>query len=444
MARIGLICPEMSGHLNPTCALGRELSLRGHRVTYIGFRDGEAHALSAGLDYVPIGERKFPQGAWKQSTEELGKLQGHKAFRFTVERFQNSAEVFLRDLPDVVRDLGLDGLVVDQTSIPGASVADRFELPFVSLACALMVNTEAAIPPAVSPWSYRDTWPARNRNRVGHYLFRRAIRSVTGFVNRQRRSWNLPAYRTLNDAFSRLAQLAQIPQEFDFPRRELPASFHYVGPLHTPESRADVPFPFEKLTGQPLIYASLGTLQNRLGWVFQNIVDACRDLEAQLVLSIGGGQSGALQNVPASAIVVGFAPQLEILKRAALTITHAGMNTTMESLSQGVPLVCLPVTNDQPAVAARVAWTETGLVVPLKKLSQDRLEVAVKTVLEVESFRHRAREMQMAIKRGGGLNRAADIVEAALSTGRPVLSVPAKVRLPKVPATPNASSTSLP
>lgn len=422
MARIGLICPEMSGHLNPTCALGRELALRGHRVTFIGMRDGEDHAASAGLDYHPIGEKEFPRGAWKRATEELGRLKGIRAFRFTVNRYYQSAEVFLRDLPDAMEAVGLDGLVVDQTCMPGATAADKLQLPFVSLACALMMNSEPAIPPMVTPWPYRDTFPARFRNRVGNFLFRRAIRSVPVLVNRHRKRWNLPVYKVQEDAFSRLAQISQVPREFDFPRQFLPETFHYTGPLFASESRADVPFPYERLTGQPLIYASLGTLQNRLGYVFQTIVDATRDLDAQLVLSMGGGHAGTLQNVPASAIVVEFAPQLELLKRADLTITHAGMNTTMESLSQGVPMVCLPVTNDQPAVGARVAWTGSGLVVPLKQLSKDRLNEAIRSVLYQPTFRERARELQSAIQRAGGLTRGADIVETALLTREPVLS----------------------
>lgn len=425
MARIGLICPELSGHLNPTCALGRVLRLRGHDVTYFGLRDGEDHARSAGLDYYPIGEAEFPRGEWKRSTEELGKMHGLKAFHYTVERYRKSAEVFLRDLPDALREFHVDGLVVDQTSTPGAAVADHLDLPFVSLACALMMNSEPSVPPMISPWTYRDTWPARLRNRLGDYLFQKAIRTVPRLVNRHRERWNLRPYKIRNDMFSRLAQIAQVPRAFDFPRRELPSTFHYTGPLHMPESRAEVPFPYEKLTGQPLVYASLGTLQNRLEHVFQAIVDSCRDLDVQLVLSVGGGNSGLLDDVPASTILVEFAPQLELLRRADLTITHAGMNTTMEALSQAVPLVCLPVTNDQPAIAARVAWTQTGRVVPLKKLSTSRLRSAVQRVLQDETYKTQAGRMQAAIQEAGGLSRAADIVETALDTGRPVLEFPA-------------------
>jgi zeaxanthin glucosyltransferase len=36
----------------------------------------------------------------------------------------------------------------------------------------------------------------------------------------------------------------------------------------------------------------MGTLQNRLMWVFRAIAEACAGLEAQLVLALGGGGRG--------------------------------------------------------------------------------------------------------------------------------------------------------
>ena len=73
------------------------------------------------------------------------------------------------------------------------------------------------------------------------------------------------------------------------------------------------------------------------------------------MISLGGGLSpAALGPLAGDPLVVHFAPQLEILTRAALVITHAGLNTVLESLSEGVPLVALPLGNDQPGVAARL------------------------------------------------------------------------------------------
>jgi zeaxanthin glucosyltransferase len=62
------------------------------------------------------------------------------------------------------------------------------------------------------------------------------------------------------------------------------------------------------------------------------------------VLSIGNNlNQNELGTVPANALVVRNAPQIELLKRAILCITHAGLNTTLEALAQGVPMVAIPV-----------------------------------------------------------------------------------------------------
>ena len=123
----------------------------------------------------------------------------------------------------------------------------------------------------------------------------------------------------------------------------------------------------------------MGTLQNRLGHVFQAIAEACRGLDADVVISLGGG--GAAERVgklPGDPIVVPFAPQLELLAKASLTITHAGMNTALETLAHGVPAVAIPVGNDQPGVAARLKWSGAGEFLPLSQLRADRLRTLVR------------------------------------------------------------------
>ena len=77
--------------------------------------------------------------------------------------------------------------------------------------------------------------------------------------------------------------------------------------------------------------------------------------------------------MPGNPIVVPVAPQLDLLSRAALTITHAGLNTVLESLSYGVPMVAIPVGNDQPGVAARIKWRGVGELLALKHLKAAKL-----------------------------------------------------------------------
>jgi zeaxanthin glucosyltransferase len=157
--------------------------------------------------------------------------------------------------------------------------------------------------------------------------------------------------------------------------------------------------------------------------VFENIAQACVGLDAQLVIALGGGSDPeSLPNLPGAPLVVGYAPQLELLKKATLTITHAGINTALESLSNGVPMAAIPIANDQPGVAARIAWTGTGEVITLSKLTSPKLRAAVKQVLSEDSYKQNAVRLQAAIRSAGGVSRAADIVEQVAQTGEPVLA----------------------
>ena len=122
----------------------------------------------------------------------------------------------------------------------------------------------------------------------------------------------------------------------------LPRELHYAGPFVDAGQRPRVEFPWERLDGRPLVYASLGTLQNGSEAIFRTIAEACAGLNVQLVISLGGGLDQAgLERWREIRLWCSYAPQLEILKRAAAVITHAGLNTVLESLAEGVPLVAI-------------------------------------------------------------------------------------------------------
>jgi zeaxanthin glucosyltransferase len=92
--------------------------------------------------------------------------------------------------------------------------------------------------------------------------------------------------------------------------------------------------------------------------------------EVQLVLSIGKNINPEnLGPIPSNSIVVRSAPQIELLKRAALCITHAGLNTSLESLAHGVPMVAIPIGYDQPGTAARIAHHGTGEFIEVDELT---------------------------------------------------------------------------
>jgi MGT family glycosyltransferase len=119
--------------------------------------------------------------------------------------------------------------------------------------------------------------------------------------------------------------------------------------------------------------------------------------------------------LPGRPLVVSYAPQYELLARASLTITHAGLNTVLDSLANGVPLVTVPITYEQPAIARRVELAGAGECISMRRLEPGRLRKAVREVLEWPRYRESARRLADATRAAGGVLGAAEIVEAALA-----------------------------
>ena len=427
MSHIGILCPGAIGHINPMCNLGSELQERGHTVTFLGPPDVGIKVSQTHLDIHEIGATDFPPGSLDAKYGQLGQLSGLAGIKFAITFFQEELKMFFREAPDAIRTLGIDLLLVDQVTTAGGTIADHLNLPFVTVCNALPLNREPGIPPLFTSWKYQSTAFSKFRNQAGTFLLDYLTRSIWNEVVQQRKLWQLPRYKRRNDAYSQLLQIAQLPQELDFPRAKNVPWFYYAGPLKNPKDTEPVgldkqAFSFEVLSSKPLIYASLGTLQSRNWEIFHVIAEACLDIDAQLVISLGNPDADLSKaNFAGNPIVAAFPPHQKLINRATLVITHAG-STAVNCLSAGVPMVAIPITTDQPGMAARVATVGAGEVVPLKQLSVDRLRVAIGKVLENPRYRESAAKMQVAIDQAGGARFAADLVEQLIQTGQPVLN----------------------
>jgi zeaxanthin glucosyltransferase len=89
------------------------------------------------------------------------------------------------------------------------------------------------------------------------------------------------------------------------------------------------------------------------------------------------------------------------------------LNTVLESLSTGVPMIALPITNDQPGVAARIANKNVGVVIPPEQATPEKFVTAIKRVLGDSTFWDNARRMQKVIRSVDGPSVAADILARA-------------------------------
>jgi MGT family glycosyltransferase len=415
--KLGFVSLPLLGHLNPMTALARKLKSRGNEVVFIGVPDIEPIVRAANLNFVPLCEKEYPRGSMVKTWGEVAKLHGLGVIQHTLQQLTPGlTTAVLEHLPTKLAGAGVEALVIDIAHFFIEFVPMHLGIPYVHVWNVLNVDMSGSTPNCLFSWPPDRTPEAIARNERGNEMFGEMLAPVAAaaipYVEKTglQINWSDPTSTT-----SKLAILSQIPKEFDYPNISWPPQFHYTGPFHDDEGRTPIDFPWEKLNGKPLIYASLGTLVNGLEDVYRAILKSVGPLsDFQVVLSVGHNIDLAnLGAIPSNTIVVRSAPQIELLKRATLCITHAGLNTALESLAQGVPMVAVPIGYDQPGVAARVAYHGAGEFVEPKDLTVERLSELIQQVLRDPSYRDKARCFKKVIAETRGLDLAAEVIEKA-------------------------------
>jgi len=405
--KLGFICPNLPGHLNPMTALARQLQERGHDVVFL------YSSSASGLPCVPGPEKD----QINESRPEISKLQGEDALKLGVRLMMSQTEGILKSLPAIVQANRVDALVIDTVHFYAELGAMQLGMPYIHVPAAMHKDYTGNTPLCYYDWPHQTTPSALARNREGVAKFVKLLESVNAGIRAYAESVGLKIdWEDPGSTLSPFATITQVPRAFDFESSHWPSQFHHTGPFHDGKGRQKVDFPWERLTGEPLIYASMGTLMNGRADVFNMIVaGVAKHKDTQLVLSIGDQlDPKQIGPVPGNAIIVKRAPQLELLKQTAVCITHAGLNTVLESLTQGVPQVAIPVSLDQPGVAARIADKKSGVVTSLDKLTAEHLSTLLNEVLNNSTYRSNARKLQKAIAKANGLSVAADLIEESL------------------------------
>jgi zeaxanthin glucosyltransferase len=418
--KIGFISMPLTGHLNPMTALARKLQSRGHQIVFIGVPDAAPTVRAAGLNFVSWCEEEFPAGSCASALAPVAKLHGPAATRWTIagagRAFFQAAS---RHLPRTLVETGVQALVLDTIHMYLEVVPMSLGMPYAHVWAILNIDFSGATPPSVVPGLYEDTPAGRARNlealkKSDNALFGLVQPLAEEYAERAGLTldWSDPAATVSRHA---AAIVSQTPKEFDLPGIPWPPQFLYGGPFFDDAGREPISFPWEKLDSRPLIYASLGTLVNGMASIYQAILAAVgRMPETQVVLAKGNNiELSDLGPIPRNVTVVDKAPQLELLKRSVLSITHAGLNTALESLANGVPMVAIPISYDQPGVATRIAHHGAGEFLEVENLTVDALQELIQRVLRTPAYREKAQYFKDVIARRRGLDIAAEAIELA-------------------------------
>ena len=409
MANFGVLCPPSPSHITGFAAIGRELTPRGHRVTLFNILDTQGIANRERLEFKPLGVQKFPPGFYKRYLASQAASGGLKGIQLALNTAAAEIDMWIDEGVDRVRSTGVDLLLVDKIEFVGSTVAEILKIPFVTVCNACITDRRNPSAPPTG-WPYSDSSFARLRNRAAWGIIDLFMSPLKQRINRHRRVKHLKPIDCLTETSSPYAEIAQQTQEFDYPR--LPNDrFHYIGVFQR-GSEDILSFPFERLNGKPLLYATFGTISRAAPGALQTLCRASGELGMQLVLGLGGtADASDYRGLGEETIVASYAPQRALLKRATLTFCHSGLNTVLESLACGVPVLAIPTDLERQSVAARLVRSGAGEKIHLREISCSLLKELLGRLATEAGYRQNAERIGASIERAGGERRAADIIE---------------------------------
>ena len=265
-------------------------------------------------------------------------------------------------------------------------------------------------------------WRTRLLARIGWAVFGVLRTRLHRTVNQLRTRYGLPALHTSVAAHMAELPLFLVPScpEFDYERRDLPGSVHYVGPClwYPPEDdhlrlgqlREDI----------PAVHVTEGTIHHGEAVVLKAAADGLAELPVEVIMSAGGRDRTALGLgvLPSNVQLHAWMSYTLMLPRMAAVVTTGGSGTVLAALLAGVPLVVVPVAWDQPENAQRVVEAGAGLRLSPRKCTPGRLRAAVEQVLSDPSYGVEARRLGSKLRELGGPCRAAALLETLASSKR--------------------------
>lgn len=377
MSRYLFVVPPLTGHINPTVAVGGELRRRGHEVAWVG-HPGTLRAL------LPDGSRVFPalddvleQGI-QQARQRWLELKGIAVLKFLWEEFLIPlGHAMIPGVRAAVADFVPDVIIADQQALAGAVVARETGIPWV---------TSASTPAEL-------VRPLQTMPKVEEWI-RRQLASLVGSDEDIR--------------FSDRLVLAFTSREL-VGAQEFPAHFVFTGPAlgHRPD-RADFPWTW-LADGQQRVLVSLGTLNGAAGQrFFGEVVEAVAEMKVQVVMVAPPDAVRAPSNV----LVAERVPQLALMNHVDAVISHGGHNTVCEALAHGLPLVVTPIRDDQPIIAQQVVSAGAGVRLKYTRVRAGEIRSALESVLHTPDYAANARRVQESFRAAGGASAAADHLEA--------------------------------
>jgi MGT family glycosyltransferase len=393
--RLLIISPDYLSHFLPMSAIAAAWKADGGDLTVATGRSIRDHVQAAGLDWRELrmsrGSNAGISGDGSPDDDLRPFFAATRLGMVPTLRYQADQrdtdllwepETVARATIDVVDEVAPDAIVVDHLAFAATLGLRAAAIPFTSFVpghpTQLPVNDEV--------YGHPTRWPSAISAPPDELAELR--RCCTGVTARFTDRYNAvvqqlaPSTPTVDDAFRVHGDdvLFNSAPALADPARTLPMRHALLGSCVRPE-RPDRRTEHWLAADEPFVYVSFGTFLSRRDDVLASVVATLRERDVRVALATGAARFNVLGPLPSSWLVAPSLPQVALLARAAAAVTHGGNNSVTECLTAGVPMVVLPLSTDQFAIAADLEDVEAATAIDPNAPCRDRLHDALDETL---------------------------------------------------------------
>ena len=412
MLSILLAASVADGHVAPMLGVAAHLTAGGHRVRFLtGHRFADA-VRGAGAEFIP-----WPEGAQIDHRDAIASARADGDRRAgTKGMVRNIERIFIAPAQDQYQALRAaidaertDAVLTEFTVVGAAALALSREPRPPIVACGILPLGLTSVDTA--PWGLgilpRDDLIGRTRNRflnlmAKHVILRKPQSQVEQFV-RVATGADLGVY--FMDWAVHANHFAQFTVSgFEYPRRDLPRTVSFVGPVSRVSRPAALPDWWHDLDdGRPIVHVSQGTIANDPSELILPTLRGLADRDVLVIVTTGGAPLEALGALPQNARAAEFISYDDLMPRADVFVTNGGYGGLHFALAHGVPMVVAGDTEDKAETTRRVEWSRTGVNLKAARPTDEGVARAVDEVLTDPSYRTRAQVLQAEIADAPGV-----------------------------------------
>ncbi|MBQ7358587.1 MAG: glucosyltransferase [Lachnospiraceae bacterium] len=383
MSKIVFFCIPAHGHTNPTLGVVKELVERGHEVLYYSYEPFRSKIEGVGARFVPCDKYDAELSLDPKDAHKVGKdlaLSTKLLVDTTLSLDDMVCEEMMKLKPDCI--------VADSMAVWGKAVALKLGIPFISSTTTFAFNQHSS---KIMKQGLGDLF--------GMLL---SMPKIGKDIKRlQDKGYPITNILDIIQNDNNTNTIVYTSPEFQPCAETFSDKYAFVGPSIRPVESSIVK---EK---EKLVYISMGTVNNNMISLYKNCIEALKDTDYQVIMSVGEETDiSTLGQLPPNISVYPKVDQMAVLKEADVFLSHCGMNSVNESLYYSVPLVMYPQTSEQGGVATRVEQVGAGL--KLQKKTASAIREAVEKVLGDSNYQLSAARIAEGFRMCSGASGAAD------------------------------------